>query len=332
MKKFFALLMVFILILCVFSACGDKTEPLRWADVYLGSIIPAPALEKSTLGVNFNDRLTVQVKDCSLSEYTAYLRDCEERGFTIDGVQDGIRYSAFNEEGYRLELTHYTTGDMSILLEAPMEKVEFGWPTSGPGAAIPATPSLNGNVTWNNEDLFVAYVADMSVDSYQQYVAACMDAGFQVDYRKTETKFSAQNSDGIELDIDYYGYNTVYISATTPEKQLGTENAEEPVDEMTVPETPALPEEPVQIVPSGDFKEMMDSYEKFFDEYIAFMKKYLNNPTDVTLLLQYGDFMAQYAEVMDKMNAVSKDNLSDSELVYYLEVTGRINKKLAEIL
>ena len=35
---------------------------------------------------------------------------------------------------------------------------------------------------------------------------------------------------------------------------------------------------------SSNFKDMMDSYEKFIDEYIAFMKKY-NNSSDTTAML-----------------------------------------------
>lgn len=33
-----------------------------------------------------------------------------------------------------------------------------------------------------------------------------------------------------------------------------------------------------------EFKEAMDSYEAFYDEYCAFMKKYMKNPTDLKLL------------------------------------------------
>ena len=40
-----------------------------------------------------------------------------------------------------------------------------------------------------------------------------------------------------------------------------------------------------------EFKEMMDSYEAFFDEYIAFMEKYKENPTDMSLLSELSDML-----------------------------------------
>ena len=43
-----------------------------------------------------------------------------------------------------------------------------------------------------------------------------------------------------------------------------------------------------------EFKEAMDSYEAFYVEYYDMMKKYNNNPTDLSIL-------AEYSELMDKV-------------------------------
>lgn len=79
-----------------------------------------------------------------------------------------------------------------------------------------------------------------------------------------------------------------------------------------------------------EFKEMMDSYEAFFDEYAAFMQKYQNSSgTDtVALLSDFSNYMEKYTDYMEKLNAVDQDDLSTEEALYYLEVTTRINKKL----
>ena len=47
-----------------------------------------------------------------------------------------------------------------------------------------------------------------------------------------------------------------------------------------------------------EFKEAMDSYESFFDEYCEIMKKYNENPDDMSLLMDYLDFMTEYDEIM----------------------------------
>lgn len=78
-----------------------------------------------------------------------------------------------------------------------------------------------------------------------------------------------------------------------------------------------------------EFKEAMDSYESFYNEHCEFLEKYSENPSDLTLLAEYADMMAKAAEMNEKFDAWEED-LNDNELKYYLEVSSRIAKKLAE--
>ena len=80
-----------------------------------------------------------------------------------------------------------------------------------------------------------------------------------------------------------------------------------------------------------EFKEMMDSYEAFFDEYIAFMEKYKENPTDMSLLSELSDMLTKEAEMLKEMEGLDQSEMSGAELAYYLEVTGRIYEKLAKV-
>ena len=73
----------------------------------------------------------------------------------------------------------------------------------------------------------------------------------------------------------------------------------------------------------------MDSYEEFFDEYIDFMDTYSKSDNPVSLMTEYADYMQKYADAMEKMDAM-EDDLTDEEYVYYTEVMGRINTKLAK--
>lgn len=81
----------------------------------------------------------------------------------------------------------------------------------------------------------------------------------------------------------------------------------------------------------ADFKAAMDSYEKFFDEYVAIMKKFKENPTDMSILADYTKYMGQYADMMQKMEDWENEDLNAAELAYYLEVQNRITQKLLEI-
>ena len=45
----------------------------------------------------------------------------------------------------------------------------------------------------------------------------------------------------------------------------------------------------------------------------------------------YGKYMNSYLSMMEKFEAIDKDELSTADAAYYVEVSGRILKKLAEI-
>lgn len=135
----------------------------------------------------------------------------------------------------------------------------------------------------------------------------------------------------VEEDVANNDTELPSVSATEQET-IATEPAES--TEMTsVPETEATEEENTQTADGidADFKATMDSYEAFFEEYCAFMKKYQENPTDLGLLADYAVFMQQYTETMEAMENLENDDLNTAELAYYVEVNARITKMLLEV-
>lgn len=95
--------------------------------------------------------------------------------------------------------------------------------------------------------------------------------------------------------------------------------------------TTEQPDESEDVDP--EFKELMDSYEAFFDEYIKFMKEYQDADTDEMLELMddYVDYMTDYADMIGKMEALEGEDMNAAEALYYTEVTTRIYEKLLEV-
>lgn len=119
-----------------------------------------------------------------------------------------------------------------------------------------------------------------------------------------------------------------------------TQKPTEPTPEPTepTPEPTQAPTEPEKETESDlvdgmrpEFKEAMDSYEAFYDEYCEFMKAYSENPYDLTLLGQYAEIVEKATEVEEAFEEWDSDDLNSTELQYYMEVTARIAQKLAEI-
>ena len=80
---------------------------------------------------------------------------------------------------------------------------------------------------------------------------------------------------------------------------------------------------------SPEFKEAMDAYEAFFDEYIAFMDKYEQAGSPVSMLTDYLAFLQKYADTMQKFEEIDTDSLPDADAAYYIEVQLRVAKMLA---
>ena len=77
-------------------------------------------------------------------------------------------------------------------------------------------------------------------------------------------------------------------------------------------------------------KEMLDSYEDYMDEYIAFMEKYASTDASgsLSMLSEYSSMMQRYIDFSEKIDKLGDEDLSNAELSYYLEVTNRVNQKL----
>lgn len=80
-----------------------------------------------------------------------------------------------------------------------------------------------------------------------------------------------------------------------------------------------------------EFKEFMDSYEAFFDEYVDFMKEFNDSEDTIGMLAEYSDYMSRYADAMEKMEDIDDDDLSTEDYAYYIDVMSRVQKKLLEI-
>ena len=80
-----------------------------------------------------------------------------------------------------------------------------------------------------------------------------------------------------------------------------------------------------------EFKEAMDSYEAFYDEYCEFMKKYMRNSSDLTLLSEYMDMLSRLEEMDRKFEAWEDGKMNAAEMKYYLEVQERVIQKMLDV-
>lgn len=329
---FFVIIGIALIAIIGTATSGEKTEKIKWNEMVLGAQLPEPAVNKGIIHANSLEALNIEVKKDSDSQFANYIVACKEKGFTIDAKSTSTSYMAYNSDGYKLRLSDYSKR-FGIELEKPMEMSEISWPASKAGNQLPVPESTVGKFSSEHDDDFFVYIGNTSKESYNNYVKACSEKGFTVDYDKGDDYYRAENGEGWRVSIKYEGFNIMSIDIDKPNSSTTDNTATAPA----APETEKAAEEnnanDTQLVNGmrKDFKEAMDSYEAFMNEYVEFMKKYESNPNDAKLLADYAKYMSKYADMCDKFDKWESQDLNTTEQAYYIDVQARVSKKLLEV-
>ncbi len=333
--RWWFILLAIIVVFVSSVTISSNGEKIKWSEMVLGEMLPEPPTNRGDIWENSDECLDVDLTKVSAKEYTEYVKECKDFGYTIDAEKTDDSYSAYNEEGYKLELGYFDYNEeLSIELEIPVEMKTIKWPDSPAGNQLPEPESKIGKFSYEYDDNFFVYIGETDEEAYNKYVNACSEKGFNVDYDKGENHYYADNGEGWHVSIRYEGNDimsididapveedTTKITVTEKESEDGTENVTEQ----------GVTKEKDDGLLSSDFKEAMDSYEKFMGEYVDFMKKYKENPDDLSLLVAYADYMKDYAEFVEDFEKWKDEDMNTAETAYYIDVQARVNKKLLEI-
>lgn len=338
----------FILIFPIISTGGGQTstksEKIIWNDISMHEVLPEPSNKTGRILSNYDDHISVYIDKATREDFSKYVEACKGKGFTVESKKDTNSYDAYNSDGYKLRLYYYEYGkEYNIDLNAPMELKENAWVSTPLSQLVPEPDSKLGKVESNSEKYFIYYAGQTSKDAFSTYANSVLNAGFNKDYSSEDTYFYGTNADGYKANVSYDGNNIMRISITAPDNKTKTETTPTQTEE-TKTETPAQTEEPkTETTKSAEnkssshtglgkeFKEAMDSYEAFIDEYCSFMKKYANsNGTDMTLIADYAKYASKLADAGKKFDKWEDEEMNDEETAYYIQVQTRVNKKLLE--
>lgn len=229
-------------------------------------------------------------------------------------------------------------------------QAEYRWPDNELASMLPIPDSKYGKVNIESEDILQIDIYDISNEQFEDYIDECKKNGFIVDYSKFNNYYFANNEEGYSLDLSYndkdkelgisiyapsndekaeQSEDTVTSESVDGQKQEETNGERSEIEELELPEE-TNDSELVDGMRS-EFKEAMDSYETFYNEYCEFLQQYSNNPTDVALIAEYAELVEQAEEVDKKFEAWEGNGMNDVEQKYYIEVHERILKKMREI-
>ena len=309
---------------------GTKAEQFEWNDIEMHEVLPKPYNTYGIISYNSKASLILTLCDADDKMFNNYRDECINMGYTIDSEESYMSYSAYNEDGYSVRLVFSDSNkEINVYLDAPKEMDEFEWPTNGLGAKLPIPKSTLGDISWDNSETFIVEVGSMTIDDYKDYVKLCEDIGFTVEHSRDDEYYSAKNENGYKLTLRYLGFNRIEVSIKAPE-----ESTTAPTTEHSNPQATEKEPEKESTAKGGlgsDFKAAMDDYEDFIDEYVRFMKKYNDNPSNLGLLADYAKYMSKYAELVMDFEKWGDTEMTTEETAYYIEVQTRVSKKLLEL-
>ena len=338
LKKTLIGLGIIIIVIVLAVSCGGKEEKekLVWPSSGLATLLPEPDAEYGHV-METEGCVFIDVDEFSADQYAAYIKECKEKGFTEEIKEESDSFEAYNKNGEKVEIKYYSSREsMSILIYESVQNSTFKWPSSAIVKLLPVPDSTTGKIKAEREGYFHVYVAKITPEKFADYADACMAKGFTAGYSRDEKFFNAKNPEGYKVYLKYIGFNTMEIEIYEPddededeEEDIDEEDLEDEDDEdIETEESSSAASSSSSTGVRDEFRALMNEYEVFFDEYIAFMQTY-NSSSDTTALMnQYINYMSQFTETMSAMNNVDQSTLSNEEVKLYTETTTRISGKL----
>lgn len=276
------------------------------------------------------------VTNITCSYYTGYysLKDINHYSLVEPDIAT-VRY--VDEDNIYTVYYDYSSGKHSAESET---EAAYQWPQTDLGSKIPKPDVKILESSLDMEELLMFDAYGMSLEQFDAYVKECKSMGYTVDPSGYEGFYSADNAEGYNIYL-YYEEDDCAMSGTVEspydkdEESSGDEESADTVSEDTEDaDSDTYPDSDKKTVAGirPEFKEAMDSYEAFYDEYCDFMKKYNANPSDRTLLDGYMDMLDRSVEMTEKFEAWDEGEMNDEELKYYLDVNNRVSKKMIDAM
>lgn len=319
-----------------FSVTKEKPVSINFSEFILEDKLPEYKNAKGKVYSNSRDVLMIDIYEVKPKDFENYVNEVIDFGYDLDLEYEDWDsfYGAFNEDGYSIRISYSDyDSEMSITLNVPKKLEKIEWPDKGLAKLLPKPKSDIGSIYSNSSDSLILYIGKMTISDYNDYVKECEDKGFVDDFTKEKKYYSAKNKAGYELTVSYRGGEVIEISLELGDEEesiITTTKTTKTTKTTTTKKTTKKNDSVAGM--RKEFKQAMDDYEDYIDEYVAFMKKFnKSNGNDISLLKDYASYVSSYAKMVDSFEKWEDEDLSDKELDYYIKVQTRVNKKLLEI-
>lgn len=208
----------------VFKLDYGNAENFEWSEIALNEVIPETHNTFGEIISNSEEYLSLYIYKTNEDQYDNYVEECKENGFIIEAEETESSFYAYDDGGYKLSLYFYEDENkMHIGVDAPKKYSEFEWLNSQFAKLLPVPKSNVGEIIKDDENGYEVYVAETTIEEFDNYVSACKENGFDIEVADSERYFSAKDSEGYKLFVEYVGNKVVFIRVEEPEYNVEIE-------------------------------------------------------------------------------------------------------------
>ena len=213
-----------------------EMETITWPDSEMVKLLPVP---KSTIGKiysNDEDGFSVYIGNTTIDDYNAYVKACEEKGFTVDAQKKDKTFSAKNADSYKLSVDYKGNNVIYISVAEPefdvtieVECVE-NWIFSKYDVELSIDDDFEGTIPHGDKETFEFVLKrGKHTISFESAEDDTLDGEIEIEITKKETI-------KLKISCSSFGIDVEIISGTaSTEDNKTTESTEN-----TEPETPKI--------------------------------------------------------------------------------------------
>ncbi len=195
-----------------------EMETITWPETEIAKLIPVPQSTNGKISSNNEDGFSVYIGNTTIEDYTAYVKACEEKGFTVNAQKEDKSYSAKNAESYKLTVNYEGNNVIYISIAEPEFDVKIevecveNWVFSKYDVELSIDDSFEGTITHGDTETFETVLKRGNhTISFESADDDTLDGQVEMNVSKDETiklKISCSSS-GVDVEV---------VSGTTAEQ------------------------------------------------------------------------------------------------------------------
>lgn len=228
-----------------------EMETITWPDSEMAKLLPVPKSTTGKIYSNDEDGFSVYIGNTTIDDYNAYVKACEEKGFTVDAQKKDKTFSAKNADSYKLSVDYKGNNVIYISVAEPefevtievecVENLIF----SKYDVELSIDDDFEGTISHGDKETFeVVLKRGNHTISFESAEDDTLDGEVEVEITKNETI-------KLKISCSSFGVDVELLSGTTAKDD---DSSKETTSNTEENQKPAKPDTTKIVLPQEDSK------------------------------------------------------------------------------